>query len=204
MLSIDVNISSNAGHKFPTSFPSRRAFVHFTLYDTNNNVLFESGKINADGSIVGANSDTNTSSYEPHYDVINAQNQVQIYEAIMQNSDDEVTYTLLRAASYVKDNRILPRGFDKSTAPNDIAVVGDAARDANFKGGSDTLTYDINATTLSATAARVEVELLYQTLSYPFAKDLFDDNTTESKSFERMFDASQMKTVKIIDANLTL
>lgn len=204
-LSINVSINSNAGHKLPTSFPSRRAFVHLTLFDANNNILFESGKVNADGSIVGADGDANASSYEPHHDVINAENQVQIYEAVMQNSDNEVTHTLLRAASYVKDNRITPRGFDKTTAPSDIAVVGSASSDTDFIGGSDSVTYELSTTAFgSQTPARVEVELLYQTVSYPFARDLFEDNTPESQSFEQMFDASELKTTKITEAELIL
>jgi len=206
ILTIDVNISSNVGHKLPTSFPSRRVFVHFTLFDADNNILFESGKVNADGSITGADGDTNASSYEPHHDVINAENQVQIYEAVMQNSDNQVTHTLLRAASYVKDNRLLPRGFDKTTAPSDIAVVGEAnASDTNFVGGSDVVTYELNTTAFgSQTPKRVEVELLYQTVSYPFARDLFDDNTPESQSFKQMFDASELKTTQITKAELIL
>jgi len=203
ILSVDVNISVSTGHKFPTSFPSRRAFVHFTLYDENNNTLFESGKVDANGSIFGGDSDANRNSYEPHYNTITSQNQVQIYEAVMQNTDNEVTYTLLRAASYVKDNRILPRGFDKATAPNDIAVIGNASSDADFIGGSDTITYDINVSGL-ATPHHVKVELLYQTLGYPFAQDLFDDNTTQSNTFKEMFDASELKTTTITEANLTL
>lgn len=205
MLSIDVNISSNAGHKLPTSFPSRRVIVHFTLFDAENNILFESGKVNADGSVVSGNADTNASSYEPHYERINDESQVQIYEAIMQNTQNQVTYTLLRAASYVKDNRIAPRGFDKTTAPSDIAVIGEALSDANFIGGSDVVTYELNTTAFgSQTPSRVEVELLYQTLSYPFARDLFEDNTTESSSFKGMFDASELKTTKLTEADLTL
>ena len=123
----------------------------------------------------------------------------------MQNSDNQVTHTLLRAASYAKDNRILPRGFDKTTAPNDIAVIGDAyASDENFIGGSDMITYELNTTAFASPPVRVEVELLYQTLSYPFAKDLFDESTTESQIFKQMFDASQMKSIRVKDANLTL
>ena len=43
-----------------------------------------------------------------------------------------VTTGLLRATGFVKDNRLLPRGFDKATAGPDIAVRGDAAADGNF------------------------------------------------------------------------
>jgi hypothetical protein len=205
ILSIDVNITSNTGHKLPTSFPSRRAFVHFTLYDANNNVLFESGKANDNGSIVGGDGDLNASTYEPHYDRITSEDQVQIYEGVMQNTDGEVTYTLLRAASYVKDNRLLPRGFNKTTAPSDIAVVGDAnSSDTNFVGGSDTITYDINTSGFTTSPHHIEVELRYQTLGYPFAQDLFDDNTTESNSFKTMFEASQLKTTTITTKSLAL
>ncbi|MCD6258505.1 MAG: hypothetical protein J7J31_02765 [Helicobacteraceae bacterium] len=203
-LYIDVTISSNTGHKLPTSFPSRRAFVHFILYDTNGNILFESGKSNNDGSISGADADTNIHSYEPHYNIITSQDQVQIYEAVMHNSDNQVTYTLLRAASYVKDNRILPRGFDKATAPSDIAVQGEARNDVNFVGGSDTISYNIDTTNFTSTPARVEVALRYQTLSYPFAQDLFSEETNESMSFEGMYDASQMKTSTITSQALEL
>ena len=42
-----------------------------------------------------------------------------------------------RRERFVKDNRLLPDGFDKSTVKADIAVQGDAARDADFGGGSD-------------------------------------------------------------------
>ena len=34
----------------------------------------------------------------------------------MLNSEEAVTYTLLRANSYAKDNRLLPAGFDKASA----------------------------------------------------------------------------------------
>ncbi|MBN2815362.1 MAG: hypothetical protein JXQ67_01665 [Campylobacterales bacterium] len=203
-LSIDVNISINTGHKFPTSFPSRRAFIHLTLYDENNNTLFESGKVDTNGSIEGADSDIDSSTFEPHYDVITAENQVQIYEAVMQNTDNEVTYTLLRAASYIKDNRLLPRGFDKNSVPNDIAVIGNAKNsDSNFIGGSDMLTYDINSTNFTTAPHHVIVKLKYQTLAYPFAEDLFKD-VNESQSFKSMFEASEMKTITISEGNLTL
>jgi hypothetical protein len=204
MLSIDVNITVNTGHKLPTSFPSRRVFIHFALYDADDTILFESGKVNSEGSIIGSNADLDKTTYEPHYDVISSEDQVQIYEAIMQNSDNNITYTLLRAASYIKDNRLLPKGFDKATAPNDIAVIGNAkTSDTNFVGGSDTITYDINTSDFTTSPTRVEVELLDQTLSYPFAQDLFED-VSESKSFKSMFEASQMKSALLQRKNLNL
>jgi hypothetical protein len=69
--------------------------------------------------------------HEPHYDKINNPQQVQIYEAIMADTANALTHTLLRAKTYLKDNRLLPQGFDKSTASADIAVHGRATTDNN-------------------------------------------------------------------------
>ncbi len=90
--------------------------------------------------------------------------------------DIQVTYTLLRAFSYAKDNRLLPAGFEKGSAVEDIAVYGDAAADANFVGGSDQVAYEINVASAKG-RLNITVELLYQTLSYPFVTDLAKTNT---------------------------
>ena len=87
-----------------------------------------------------------------------------------------MTYTLLRAFSYAKDNRLLPAGFDKVSASGDIAVYGDAAADANFAGGSDQITYAIKVAG-AIEMLNITVELLYQTLSYPFVTDLATTDT---------------------------
>ena len=61
-----------------------------------------------DGAILGNDNDSDPAQYEPHYAVLSQPDQVQIYEGIILNSDGQVTTTLLRAASYIKDNRLLP------------------------------------------------------------------------------------------------
>ena len=63
------------------------------------------------GRFTGNDNDGNPAQYEPHYAVLSQPDQVQIYEGIIVNSDGQVTTTLLRAASYIKDNRLLPAGF---------------------------------------------------------------------------------------------
>ena len=39
-LTVDVRITNKAGHKFPTSFPSRRAWLHLTVSDGAGAVVF--------------------------------------------------------------------------------------------------------------------------------------------------------------------
>ena len=194
-LEMTLKVNATTGHKLPTSFPSRRAFLHVTVTNGSGIAVFESGRVNADGSIAGADADSNPAAYEPHYDVITSEDEVQIYESIMQNSQGAVTYTLLRGAAYKKDNRILPRGFDKTTAPGDIRVVGAAADDSDFVGGSDRITYRVSG--LQGGNYSVDAELLYQSVSHAFAQDLYTDNSAESQAFKTMFNASSMKTSQI-------
>jgi len=60
-------IDNKTGHKLPSGYPSRRVFLHFIVTDENGNIVFESGKMNPNGSIVGADGDRNFKDYEPHY-----------------------------------------------------------------------------------------------------------------------------------------
>jgi len=175
-LTARLRVSPLTGHKFPTSFPSRRAWLHVTITDAAGWVIFESGKPNPDGTISGNAADTDAGAYEPHYDVITQADQVQIYEPIMGDSEGKVTYTLLRAAHYIKDNRLLPEGADKARLPADIAVCGAAAGDANFAGGGDLVSYKVEVKGAQGPFT-VNAELLYQPLSYRFAQDLLLDET---------------------------
>ena len=69
--------------------------------------------------------------------------QVQVYETIMGDAEGNITYTLLSGAQYRKDNRLTPKGFDKYSVPEDVAVKGAALDDADFNLGSDEVTYRI-------------------------------------------------------------
>lgn len=186
-----LRINSNTGHKLPSAYPSRRVILHVTVKDNNDEVVFESGKVNANGSVVGLDSDMDQTKFEPHYDSISSADQVQVYEPIMHDSDGNVTYTLLRASGYVKDNRLLPNGFDKQAAPNDVKVAGAAVTDANFIGGSDEISYSL--TGLTGTGYTVTVDMVYQTLAYGFVQDLFKDSSKEVSDFKRMYNASNAK-----------
>ncbi len=193
---VNLEVNNHSGHKFPTSFPSRRAFVHLVVRDAFGKIVFESGAMNPDGSIVGVDADSNLARYEPHYDEITSEEQVQVYEPIMGNTDGNVTYTLLRAAEYLKDNRIPPVGFDKSSVPDDIAVRGAALADDNFNNGSDSVTYRI---TVPYTGYyTVYVELQFQTLAYGFIQDLFlDETNTEVARFKQLYDGASLRAETI-------
>ncbi|PIE66690.1 MAG: hypothetical protein CSA23_07825 [Deltaproteobacteria bacterium] len=203
VLDLTVRVNSLTGHKLPTSFPSRRVFLHLTVSDSEGNPVFESGRTNADGSIVGADSDIDPATYEPHYACITAPDQVQIYEAVMGDNLNQVTYTLLRAMTYKKDNRLLPSGFDKNTAHSDVQVHGNALSDTDFTGGGDSISYQIGGLE-HGEVYTITVELLYQTLAHAFSGDLFTDPSDEAAAFETMVGAATMKTSQIAETTLQI
>jgi hypothetical protein len=184
-LSADVVIESQAGHKLPTAYPSRRVWLHFVVRDSAGNTVFESGAANPDGSIVGNDNDADPAAYEPHYELIESADQVQIYEAIMGDSDGGVTTTLLRGASYLKDNRLLPSGF-RDINP-DIAVNGQAAEDPAFVAGGHRTHFDVLLDEPAAPGPyTVTVELMYQTIGYRWANNLGQLSSPEIDRFVEM------------------
>jgi hypothetical protein len=181
-LTVSLKVAALTGHKFPTGFPSRRSWLHVTVADAVGKVIWESGARNGDGTIAGNAADASPAAFEPHYDAITQPDQVQIYEPIMGDHEGQVTYTLLRAAQYLKDNRVLPAGAEKAELPPEIAVYGEAAGDANFVGGSDLVTYKVEVRNATGPFT-VRAELLYEPLSYQFVMDLLADETELTERF---------------------
>jgi hypothetical protein len=185
-LKAEVLIENLAGHKLPTAYPSRRAWIHFQVVDGHGETVFESGRLNPDGSIAGNDNDADKDRFEPHYRSIQSPDEVQIYEDIMAGPDGKVTTVLLTAVRYLKDNRILPEGFDKATAPGDVAVNGKAAADADFTGGRDGIRYDIPLGGRSGPFT-VRAELWYQPIGYRWAHNLAREEAFEINRFVRYF-----------------
>jgi hypothetical protein len=182
-----VSVENLGGHKLPTAYPSRRVWIHFTVR-RGGQIVFESGALNPNGSIEGNDNDADPLRYEPHYSLIGAGGQVQIYESVMADSAGAVTTGLLRAVRYAKDNRLLPSGFAKNTAEKDIAVVGDAFGDEDFGAGGDRIRYSVP---LSGGGGpyRIEAELLYQPIAYRWASNLRPYDAEETRRFVRFYDA---------------
>jgi hypothetical protein len=93
--------------------------------------------------------------------VIDSPAKVQIYESEMADPAGRRTTALLRAASYLKDNRILPDGFDVSKAPAGIHPAG-VEGDADFLPGSDTTLYRVSG--LAPGAYSIRVRALYENI----------------------------------------
>ena len=181
-VNVDLLVQNLTGHKFPTGYPSRRVWIHITIQDGGGNLLFESGKALPDGSIAENDNDLDPSVFEPHYEIIKEPNQVQIYESIIHDADGQITTKLLRGSGYSKDNRIIPKGFTKEDADPDISVFGNAAKDPDFIGGEDKVFYRIDLGNYNGQVI-VNVELLYQTLSFRWTQNLQQFDGEEINQF---------------------
>lgn len=173
-LRFTVRLSNHSGHKFPTSYPSRRAWLHVLVTDSQGTTIFESGSVDASGRIADLASDMDPAAYEPHYQTIDSDDQVQCYETIMEDVGGNLTYTLLEAAAYRKDNRLLPAGMNKDVVPDSIRPQGGAFADPDFSGGSDLVYYRV--ANLAPDTYSIEATLNYQVLAYGFIQDLLTDN----------------------------
>jgi hypothetical protein len=183
----DVVVTNLTGHKFPTGYPSRRAWLHLTVRNADGSVAFESGRLADTGRIDDNDADANANTFEAHYREITRPGEVQVYESVMGTPAGAPTTGLLQATQYLKDNRLLPRGFDKQTAPADIGVFGQAAQDDDFAAGGDRVRYRVPLVTPGRVL--VEVELRYQPIGYRWAQNLASYKASEPEAFVRYFNA---------------
>ncbi len=193
----EIRVENLTGHKLPTGYPSRRAWLHLTVRDRNGGVVFESGAIEPRGSIAGNDNDANATEFEPHYAEIRERDQVQIYESVMRDSSGAPTTGLLSAVGYLKDNRLLPRGFEKSTADAAIAVVGAAAADPDFTGASDRVRYDVEVGG-GAGPFDIDVELRFQVISFRWAENLRAYNSSETNRFVGYYESMSSVSSEVI------
>ena len=189
-LDVDLAVASTTGHKLPTAYPSRRAWLHVVVTDGGGAVVFESGAARADGSIAGNDNDADGARFEPHYDEVTSADQVQIYEAIMVDRSDAVTTGLPRAVRFAKDNRLLPRGFDKTTAAAEVAVQGGATADTSFTAGGDRIRYRVELPAAARGPVTVTAELLYQSIGYRWAENLRAYDAAETQRFVRYYEGA--------------
>ena len=107
VLTARVTVVNKTGHKFPSGVGFRRAFLELRVLDAQGALLWASGRTNESGVIVDENGKpiegelwrdkncarTNTEAHQPHYEVIDRQNQAQIYEEAPGRYDPCLPYT---------------------------------------------------------------------------------------------------------------
>jgi len=193
----DVKVENATGHKLPTGYPSRRAWLHVTARDRDGRVIFESGAVDARGAIAGNDNDTDPFGVEPHHTEIRERDEVQIYESVMRDQAGRPTTGLLAAVGYLKDNRLLPRGFEKATADASIAVVGTAAKDGDFTGAGDRIRYIVDVDSAQG-PCQIDVELRFQVISFRWAENLRPYDSEETRRFVGYYESMASSSSEVL------
>jgi len=196
-LFVDFSLHNKSGHKLPGGFPSRRMFVELTVTNGANEVLFHSGAMDANSQLV----DEDTT-YEPHYNLINKDNKVQIYELVMGDVNHKVTTVLERANFAMKDNRIPPDGFKiNHFAYDTVPIVGAALADTDFNKknsvegtGTDVIHYHIPISGSTSTLT-VDAKVYYQTVSSKWLEHMFSYSSAEIDRFKSYYAAADKTPV---------
>ena len=195
----DFKLTNKAGHKFPSGYPARRAFIEFIVMDDLGDTLFQSGVLQSDYEVNGQ-----TDAIEPHFNMINSEDQVQIYELAPGNVNGDFTTILERAHTSLKDNRLAPLGFSTSHNSYDTTlIVGNALTDLDFNhennvegSGTDVVHYHFplhGYTGLISISARV----YYQALPPRWLDPMLAENTPEIDSFRPMYENADLSPVLI-------
>jgi hypothetical protein len=184
-LSAQVKVTNLAGHKFPSGVSFRRAFVELRVLDAAGRTLWVSGATNANG-VIGTTKagkftplvteyfDTKSNpqqKYQPHFDAshpITSEDQVQIYEELVKDTNGVFTTSFLSLADPVKDNRMEPQGWSKNgPEAGDTKPLGvpEASNPGYFDGtGSSVIAYEIPLPLKLEQKFTVTATIYYQTI----------------------------------------
>ncbi|MBK8557203.1 MAG: hypothetical protein IPL65_16205 [Lewinellaceae bacterium] len=204
-MKFDLRLGNKAGHKFPSGYPSRRAWVELELLDANGNSLFHSGAMNADYTLANENA-----GLEPHYNVISSEDQVQIYELVPGDVNGNFTNVLERGHIALKDNRLAPQGFSSTDPVYDTTtIVGAALQDPDFNrmpngtegSGADILHFHVPNTGYEGEIS-VSVKVWYQSLPPKWMDPMFAYSSPEIDSFKQMYQAADRSPTLVATASL--
>lgn len=204
---IDVKLTNLTGHKFPSGYPSRRAFIELVVLNAAGDTVFQSGRHDGAYEVIGHDAE-----WEPHHDVIRTPDQAQIYEMVMADVNGDKTTVLMRAKGSLKDNRLVPLGFSTGHFAYDTTlVVGVPPQDIDFNhnasgeegSGTDITHYHVpmnGYTGLLTISARV----WYQSAPPRWMEEMFALSTPEIETFRPMYEQADgtpvlVKEVSIVD-----
>ncbi|MCB0409293.1 MAG: T9SS type A sorting domain-containing protein [Flavobacteriales bacterium] len=199
-----IELENLTGHKFPSGYPSRRAYVEFIVQNTSGDTIFHSGKTDDDYRLIEENA-----TYEYHYDTINSESQVQIYEMVMGDINSNVTTVLERAYSHLKDNRLPPVGFTSSHFSYDtVKVIGNALTDINFNkisgvegSGKDAIYFKIPLNGYNG-SLNVSANIYYQSVPPKWTDEMFSLSSTEIDLFKHLYNNADHTPILVASATL--
>lgn len=193
-----VKVVNKTGHYLPSGVGFRRVFLEVLIRDKDDNLIWASGRTNQLGAIVDGLTERVLDFeqpakfaepvFQPHYQQITRGDQVQVYQEVIADSDNNITTSFLRRITDLKNNRIKPRGYDpmvfltsSSEYIQELAILpGVESADPYYSDpaltGADTIEYIATLTPEQMTQlGTVEVNLYNQSIQPSFLQERFAD-----------------------------
>lgn len=196
-----VRVTNQSGHKLPTGYPTRRAWLHLQVFDAADEVVWESGAFDERGALSRDFSkleDARAPRY-PHVDRVTRTDQVAMFHAEMHDRVGQATDRLLDAAGFLVDNRLLPLGWRPSGPRATWTAPVGTVSDTTFGAGGDAVIYEVPR---AIGGRRIEVRLLYQSVPPHEAAKLA--HTPLGEAFSKMVERSPPLPRIIAQASLDL
>jgi len=207
-----IEVTNKAGHYLPSGVGFRRLFLEVLVKDKQGRTLWASGRTNKLGAILDGRSDTVLRSeepvnypnepFQPHYQTITREDQVQIYQELIADSDGNLTTSFMRRVTPLKNNRIRPHGYDPEfyldSTSEYIKVLADTPGEAKFDPyyqdprltGADVINYEMDIEqNLRNKVDHVEVTLYSQSIPPFYLQQRFRDanrGPAEKDQIERL------------------
>lgn len=189
-LRFELAIENLAGHKLPSGYPARRAWLEVEIRG-GGRTLFHSGAVDERGRLIGVADEFAL----PHVQVVRDASQVAVYEMVVADGVGKATTSLLSMSARIKDTRLLPKGW-RADGPHadETAPVG-VDGDADFLGGGDRVRFELSPGALEPVAGPLTVIawLRYQPMPPAWVAPLRASNTREARDFVRMYDAAKFQ-----------
>ena len=161
---VDVTVTNETGHKLPSGYPEgRRIWLNVRAYDSNNNLVYESGAYDTAAGVLTHDADAKIYEIKPGISTTLA--------PVVGVPDGPSFHFVLNDTIY-SDNRIPPRGFTNA----DFEMIQSPPVGYSYPDGQywDETQYQVPLAT-----AEVVVTLYYQTTSKEYIEFLRDENVTD-------------------------
>jgi hypothetical protein len=191
-IAFDVRVENHTGHKLPSGYPSRRAWIAVEILRGRDRV-FASGVPDASGRLPNVADELAL----PHVDLVRAAGDVPVYEMIASDESGARTTSLLSMTRMEKDTRLLPRGWRADGPHADETKPVGLGGDDDFAAGGDTVSYAIELPSDAEGRLTVIARFLYQPIPPAWVDALRGSRTSEAREFVRMFDALEKRTESI-------
>lgn len=183
-LIFEVTVENLTGHKFPTGYPARRAWLEVDVR-VGRSSIFHSGAFDERGRLTGIADERSI----PHHDLVTRPDQVVVYEAIPVDPTGKPTTYLTHMVAMGKDTRLLPKGYRNDGPHVDRTAPRGVDGDTNFQAGGDVVRFRVP---ISADAGKAQVVawMRYQPVPPAWVDPLRDVDADEARRFVKMYDAA--------------